>query len=190
MIRYNTMEKNRILYYTMQYYTIHYDVYSSLLSQIYLSLSTYVTHLCLIRIPCQFPYYFLSNCQPFFLNLSSHLKKFQYFLLILYFYCLVFMSFSQSFSPPLSARTLFISSLSLSLSLSLFISLFLTVSLPYLHYYFHLFSLTYFYLFLFFCRLMFASTQADVLSLIRESLDNWRTRQYDWYQQRSNNILM
>jgi hypothetical protein len=39
-------------------------------------------------------------------------------------------------------------------------------------------------------RLMFARTQADVLTLIRESLDNWRTKQYDWYQQRANNILM
>ena len=39
-------------------------------------------------------------------------------------------------------------------------------------------------------RLLFATSQMDVLSLIRESLDNWRTRQYDWYQQRSNNILL
>ena len=76
-------------------------------------------------------------------------------------------------------------------SVYLFLSLFIYFSLSLHHrYYFYLFSLTSFYLFLFFCRLMFASTQADVLSLIRESLDNWRTRQYDWYQQRSNNILM
>jgi hypothetical protein len=39
-------------------------------------------------------------------------------------------------------------------------------------------------------RLLFTNSQADILSLIRESLDNWRTKQYDWYQQRSNNILM
>ena len=39
-------------------------------------------------------------------------------------------------------------------------------------------------------RLMFATSQADVLSLVRDSFDNWRTKQYDWFQQRSNNILM
>jgi phosphatidylinositol 4-kinase B len=39
-------------------------------------------------------------------------------------------------------------------------------------------------------RLMFAQSQADVLSLIRDSFDNWRTKQYDWFQQKSNNILM
>ena len=38
-------------------------------------------------------------------------------------------------------------------------------------------------------RLLFAKNAADVNALIRESLDNWRTKQYDWFQQRSNGIL-
>jgi len=37
-------------------------------------------------------------------------------------------------------------------------------------------------------RLSFASSPTDVLSLIRDSLDNWRTKQYDWLQQAQNNI--
>lgn len=39
-------------------------------------------------------------------------------------------------------------------------------------------------------RLMFARTQSDVMSLMKESIDNWRTKQYDWFQQRTNGILM
>ena len=39
-------------------------------------------------------------------------------------------------------------------------------------------------------RLEFAKNPSDVLGLIRESMDNWRTKQYDWYQQRTNGILM
>ncbi len=39
-------------------------------------------------------------------------------------------------------------------------------------------------------RLGFAHTQADVMGLMKESIDNWRTKQYDWFQQRSNGILM
>ena len=39
-------------------------------------------------------------------------------------------------------------------------------------------------------RLGFARTHQDIMSLVRESLDNWRTKQYDWFQQKSNNILM
>ena len=39
-------------------------------------------------------------------------------------------------------------------------------------------------------RLNFASSQQDVVGLIRDSLDNWRTKQYDWYQQRTNGIVM
>ena len=38
-------------------------------------------------------------------------------------------------------------------------------------------------------RLSFATSQEDVLGLIRDSVDNWRTKHYDWYQQNSNNIL-
>ncbi len=39
-------------------------------------------------------------------------------------------------------------------------------------------------------RLLFAQSRSDILGLIRESIDNWRTKQYDWFQQRTNNILM
>ena len=39
-------------------------------------------------------------------------------------------------------------------------------------------------------RLEFATSHQDVLNLIRESVDNWRTKQYDWFQQRSNGIMM
>ncbi len=39
-------------------------------------------------------------------------------------------------------------------------------------------------------RLMFPRSHVDVLSLIGESMDNWRTRQYDWFQQQTNNIYM
>jgi hypothetical protein len=39
-------------------------------------------------------------------------------------------------------------------------------------------------------RVLFANSHADIVSLIRESLDSWRTKQYDWYQQRANNIVM
>ena len=38
-------------------------------------------------------------------------------------------------------------------------------------------------------RLLFARTESDVYALIRDSLDNWRTKQYDWFQQRTNDIL-
>jgi hypothetical protein len=38
-------------------------------------------------------------------------------------------------------------------------------------------------------RLLFPQSQADILSLIGDSVDNWRTKQYDWYQERTNNIL-
>lgn len=37
-------------------------------------------------------------------------------------------------------------------------------------------------------RLQFAETDEDILNLIRESVDSWRTRQYDWFQQRVNGI--
>jgi hypothetical protein len=37
-------------------------------------------------------------------------------------------------------------------------------------------------------RLLFPQSQADILSLVGESIDNWRTKQYDWYQERTNNI--
>jgi phosphatidylinositol 4-kinase len=39
-------------------------------------------------------------------------------------------------------------------------------------------------------RLMSVKSHVDILALIADSLDNWRTRQYDWFQQQSNNILM
>lgn len=39
-------------------------------------------------------------------------------------------------------------------------------------------------------RLSFPQSHADILALIGDSLDNWRTRQYDWFQQQSNNIQM
>lgn len=39
-------------------------------------------------------------------------------------------------------------------------------------------------------RLLFTTLQQDILSLIRDSYDNWRTKQYDWFQQQSNNIQM
>eukprot|EP00981_Chlorochromonas_danica_P004902 scaffold988_cov165-Ochromonas_danica.AAC.4 len=39
-------------------------------------------------------------------------------------------------------------------------------------------------------RLLFPRSHTDILSLIGDSLDNWRTRQYDWFQQQSNNIQM
>lgn len=39
-------------------------------------------------------------------------------------------------------------------------------------------------------RLLFPQSHEDILALIGESMDNWRTRQYDWFQQRSNNIQM
>jgi len=39
-------------------------------------------------------------------------------------------------------------------------------------------------------RLLFASTETDVISLIRDSLESWRTKQYDMFQQKSNNIYM
>jgi hypothetical protein len=39
-------------------------------------------------------------------------------------------------------------------------------------------------------RLQFPTSHADILGLVRDSLDNWRTKQYDWFQQQSNNILM
>lgn len=39
-------------------------------------------------------------------------------------------------------------------------------------------------------RLSFATNDNDVLGLIRDSIDNWRTKQYDWFQQRTNNISM
>ena len=37
---------------------------------------------------------------------------------------------------------------------------------------------------------MFATNQDDVISLIRDSLESWRTKQYDMFQQKSNNIYM
>lgn len=39
-------------------------------------------------------------------------------------------------------------------------------------------------------RLLFARTHGDILSLIRDSFDSWRTKQYDWFQHRTNNIQM
>jgi hypothetical protein len=39
-------------------------------------------------------------------------------------------------------------------------------------------------------RLLFPQSHEDILSLIRDSFDNWRTKQYDWFQQQSNNIQM
>ena len=39
-------------------------------------------------------------------------------------------------------------------------------------------------------RMHFARSQTDVLGLVRDSMDNWRTKQYDWFQQRTNGILM
>lgn len=39
-------------------------------------------------------------------------------------------------------------------------------------------------------RLLFPQNHADIFGLIGESIDNWRTRQYDWFQQRTNNIAM
>jgi len=39
-------------------------------------------------------------------------------------------------------------------------------------------------------RLMFPTSEMDILSLVRDSIDNWRTKQYDWYQQKTNNIQM
>jgi phosphatidylinositol 4-kinase len=39
-------------------------------------------------------------------------------------------------------------------------------------------------------RLDFASSPSEILMLVRDSADNWRTKQYDWFQQRTNNILM
>ena len=39
-------------------------------------------------------------------------------------------------------------------------------------------------------RLNFARSPTDVEKLIRDSLDNWRTSQYDLYQLRTNNIKM
>eukprot|EP01034_Spumella_vulgaris_P021531 gene21532-27566_t len=39
-------------------------------------------------------------------------------------------------------------------------------------------------------RLLFLASHGDILGLVRDSLDNWRTKQYDWFQQQSNNILM
>ena len=39
-------------------------------------------------------------------------------------------------------------------------------------------------------RLLFPQSHEDILALIGESMDNWRTKQYDWFQQRSNNIQM
>ena len=32
-------------------------------------------------------------------------------------------------------------------------------------------------------------TQAEVLGLVRASYDSWRTKQYDFFQQKSNNIF-
>lgn len=37
-------------------------------------------------------------------------------------------------------------------------------------------------------RLLFPASASDILGLIRDSLDNWRTKQYDWYQKKTNNI--
>lgn len=39
-------------------------------------------------------------------------------------------------------------------------------------------------------RVLFANSHADIVGLIRDSLDSWRTKQYDWYQQKANNIVM
>jgi phosphatidylinositol 4-kinase B len=39
-------------------------------------------------------------------------------------------------------------------------------------------------------RLLSPQSHVEILSLIGDSLDNWRTRQYDWFQQQSNNISM
>lgn len=39
-------------------------------------------------------------------------------------------------------------------------------------------------------RLLYPQTREDILALIRDSYDNWRTKQYDWFQQQSNNIQM
>jgi hypothetical protein len=39
-------------------------------------------------------------------------------------------------------------------------------------------------------RLQFATSHADIVGLIRDSLDNWRTKHYDWFQQKTNNIVM
>jgi hypothetical protein len=38
-------------------------------------------------------------------------------------------------------------------------------------------------------RLLFARSYADILDLIRDSYDNWRTKQYDWFQQTTNGII-
>ena len=37
-------------------------------------------------------------------------------------------------------------------------------------------------------RLMFPTNHHDIIALVRESFDNWRTKQYDWYQHQTNNI--
>ena len=39
-------------------------------------------------------------------------------------------------------------------------------------------------------RLLFPQSYSEITDLVRESFDNWRTKQYDWFQERSNNIQM
>ena len=39
-------------------------------------------------------------------------------------------------------------------------------------------------------RVLFATSHSDIVGLIRDSLDSWRTKQYDWYQQKANNIFI
>ena len=38
-------------------------------------------------------------------------------------------------------------------------------------------------------RLLFANNAADITELIKDSVDNWRTRQYDWFQHATNQIM-
>lgn len=39
-------------------------------------------------------------------------------------------------------------------------------------------------------RLLFPASQTDIQRLILDSLDSWRTKQYDWYQQKTNGIFV
>ena len=39
------------------------------------------------------------------------------------------------------------------------------------------------------CPVRTRGPQADVLSLVRDSFDNWRTKQYDWFQMKQNGII-
>jgi hypothetical protein len=44
--------------------------------------------------------------------------------------------------------------------------------------------------FLIFLRLATASDRGSVSRLIEESMDSWRTKQYDWFQWKTNSIEM